>query len=102
MKSPLTIFCGCPGQLAVVGDDPTGEGCFLWRTDQQLLRSGGQPGSGCSLFELACEIADLYHHRRAFYLADIPGEALEVIWLELAADDALLVFLKPVSCLAPA
>jgi hypothetical protein len=94
-------FCGCPGQLSAVGADPLGaEGCFVWRTDAQLL--GVQPVAA-SLLNLACDVADLYHHKHVLRLADVPGE-LEVIWLELAADGSLLVFFKACSlsrlCLA--
>ncbi len=70
------------------------EGCFVWRTDAQLLKRSAHPECG-SLLELACDVAELYHHKRELHLADLPGEPLEVIWLELAADGSLLVFLKP-------
>ncbi len=97
----LTTLCGRPGHLCVVGDDPLGEGCFLWRTDQRLLRRVDQPlGASASLYALACDVAELYHHRRPFYLPDLPEALLEVIWLELSADDTLLVFLKPLATCA--
>jgi len=78
----------------MVGADA--EGCLVWRTDAQLLRRSGQtaPRRG-SLLELACDVAELYHHKHALRLAELLPE-VEVIWLELAADEALLVFLKPV------
>lgn len=86
-------FCGCSGQLSAVGADPLGaEGCFVWRTDAQLLET--QPVA-TSLLDLACDVADFYHHKQLLRLEDLP-EQLEVIWLEIAADGSLLVFLKPV------
>lgn len=94
---PFVTFCGCLGQLSVVGTDPVdAEGCLVWRTDAGLLKRSGQtaPRRG-SLLELACDVAELYHYRYALRLAELPLE-VEVIWLELAADEALLVFLKPV------
>ncbi len=85
---------GYPGRLSVVGNDPADGGCFLWRTDKTALRRVNR-GSGPSLLELACDVADLYHEQRPVVLPALPETALEVIWLELAADDSLLVFLKP-------
>ena len=95
-------FCGCLGQLGVVGSElADAEGCFVWRTDAQLLKRSSHPERG-SLLELACDVAELYHHKRELHLADLPGEPLEVIWLELAADGSLLVFLKPPLTSSPA
>lgn len=97
LEWPFVTFCGCLGQLSVVGTDPAdAEGCLVWRTDAQLLRRSEQAAGRGSLLDLACEVAELYHHKHALHLAELPSE-VEVIWLELAADDALLVFLKPVS-----
>lgn len=91
-----TTLCGRPGYLSLVGEDPRGEGCFLWRTDQALLARTELPAdASLSLYALACDVAELYHQRQAFYLSDLPGTVLEVIWLELAPDESLLVFLKP-------
>lgn len=90
----MTSLYGFPGQLSLVGRDPATDGCFLWRTDQSLLRRAERTPT-TSLFNLACDLAELYHQKRAFSLPDVPGTTLEVIWLELAADDSLLVFLKP-------
>lgn len=94
-SNPVTNLYGYPGQLSLVGNDPADEGCFLWRTDQSLLRRAEWRPS-TSLFEFACDVADLYHQQRTLSLPELPGTALEVIWLELAADDSLLVFLKPI------
>ncbi len=77
---------------------------FLWRTDRQLLdrqRSGGKrlSGGASSLHNLACEVAELYHRGLSIQLQSapaLPNARLKVIWLELAADGALLVFLKPI------
>jgi len=101
MKRTVT-FCGCLGQLSVVGPELADvEGCFVWRTDAHLLKRSGQPvGGRASLLELACDVAELYHHKHELRLADLPGETLEVIWLELAADGSLLVFLKPPTTLS--
>ena len=96
----MTNLYGFPGQLSLVGRDPASDGCFLWRTDQNLLRRTERT-SNASLFSLACELAELYHQRRTFSLPDVPGTALQVIWLELAADDSLLVFLKPCPIIDP-
>lgn len=95
---PFVTFCGCLGQLSVVWADLSdADGCLVWRTDAQLLKCSGQtaPRRG-SLLELACDVAELYHCKHALRLPELPRE-VEVIWLELAADEALLVFLKPVS-----
>jgi len=87
-------FCGCPGQLSVIGADPAdAAGCLVWRTDAQLL-VGAAPRIHGSLLELACDVAELYHCKRTLQLAGREGE-VEVIWLEFAADGSLLVFLKP-------
>jgi hypothetical protein len=93
-------LCGCPGHLSVIASAPPGdrppERRLMWRTDTGLLRRAKMPvGAPRSLFEVACEIADLYHRKHPLNLAEGPGEGLEVIWLELAADDSLLVLLKP-------
>lgn len=94
--------CGCLGQLSAVGPElADAEGCFVWRTDAQLLKRSGHPERG-SLLELACDVAELYHHKHELRLADLPDEPLEVIWLELAADGSLLVFLKPPLTSGPA
>ena len=103
---PLTVtFCGRPGKLTPIaepaadtvasGDNPVGaDGCWVWRTDEGFLRAA-VPAQG-SLLGLACDVAELYHQHCTLQLSDLPGERLEVIWLELAADNSLLVFLKPV------
>lgn len=96
IERPLVTFCGCLGQLSAIRTDPAdAEGCLLWRTDAQLLRRSEPPvAERGSLLELACDVAELYHRKHALQLADQPGE-VEVIWLEVAADGSLLVFLKP-------
>ena len=98
-------LCGCPGRLSVIGVPPSteradtqasSERCFVWRTDGRLLGCAPEAsGAQRSLFEVACDVAELYHRNCVLRLAEGPREALEVIWLELAADDSLLVFLKP-------
>ena len=92
-EQTLVSFCGCWGQLSVIGTDPAAEGCLVWRTDAQLLGGSAPPAHG-SLLELACDVAELYHYKHTLQLAGREGE-VEVIWLELAADGSLLVFLKP-------
>ncbi len=78
----------------MIGADPAdAAGCLVWRTDAQLL-GGSAPLTHASLLELACDVAELYHYKRTLQLAGREGE-VEVIWLELAADGSLLVFLKP-------
>jgi len=108
LQSELVTLCGRQGRLEPVGETvakattaetlltPLGADCWVWRTDRELLRGPEGPACG-SLLNLACDVAELYHQRRALQLSDVPGAALEVIWLELAADESLLVFLKPVS-----
>ena len=103
---PLTVtFCGRPGKLTPIaepaaepitlGNSPVGaDGCWVWRTDEGFLRAAAPTHS--SLLGLACDVAELYHQHCTLQLSDLPGETLEVIWLELAADNSLLVFLKPV------
>jgi len=66
---------------------------LVWRTDVQLFRRSPVAVRG-SLLELACDVAELYHYKYTLQLAGREGE-VEVIWLELAADGSLLVFLKP-------
>lgn len=92
----LVTFCGCLGQLSMIGDSAgDAAGCLVWRTDAQLLRDSGPPVAvRGSLLQLACDVAELYHHKHTLQLAGQP-DAVEVIWLELAADGSLLVFLKP-------
>ena len=102
---PLTVtVCGRPGQLTpiaepapevVIEDNLVGaDGLWVWRTDEGFLRA--VPAQS-SLLGLACDVAELYHRHCTLQLSDLPGETLEVIWLELAADNSLLVFLKPVA-----
>lgn len=95
-EQPLVSVCRCPGRLSVIGADPAdAEGCWVWRTDMQLLKRPGLPVAAYgSLLELACDVAELYHHKGKLHLVDQHGEVV-VIWLELAADGSLLVFLKP-------
>lgn len=103
LAGAAVTLCGCPGQLSVLGVPPhtehterSPERCFVWRTDARLLGRGQEAvGARRSLFEVACDVAELYHRNYVLRLAEGPREALEVIWLELAADDSLLVFLKP-------
>ena len=96
----LVTFCGCLGQLSIVGTDPAAEGCLVWRTDAQLLKRPGLPvAAHGSLLELACDLAELYHYKHTLRLADEHGE-VEVIWLELAADGSLLVFFEAASAYA--
>ena len=113
LQPDLVTLCGCQGRLEPVGETApadagaadtsvqVGADCWVWRTDKGLLRGPEQPAFG-SLLNLACDVAELYHQRRTLQLSDVPGAALEVIWLELAADESLLVFLKPVSSVTPA
>ena len=93
--SKLVTFCGCPGRLEPVGENLV-ESCWVWWTDGGLLRDPERPASS-SLLDLACDVAELYHRRCALELSEVPGSALEVMWLELTADNSLLVFLKSVS-----
>lgn len=105
LAGAAVTLCGCPGQLSVIGAPPaterahterSSERCFVWRTDARLLGRVQEAVSvRRSLFEVACDVAELYHRNCVLRLAEGPREALEVIWLELAADDSLLVFLKP-------
>ncbi len=95
---------GCLGRLSLIGAPGEGHTCFLWRTDQRLLdrqRSGGRRlfGGASLLHNLACEVAELYHRGLSIQLQSapaLPSARLRVMWLELAADGALLVFLKPI------
>ena len=103
---PLTVtLCGRLGKLTAItepaaeavtsgGNTVGADGCWVWRTDEGFLRTATPTHS--SLLGLACDVAELYHQHCTLQLSDLPGERLEVIWLELAADNALLVFLKPV------
>lgn len=103
LAGAAVTLCGCPGQLSVLGaplhtedTERSPERCFVWRTDARLLGRVQEAVSvRRSLFEVACDVAELYHRNCVLRLAEGPREALEVIWLELAADDSLLVFLKP-------
>ena len=106
VQLPLTVtVCGRPGKLTPIAEpvaltslasSPVGtDGCWVWRTDEGFLRTADLPPQS-SLLTLACDVAELYHRHCTLQLSDLPGEALEVIWLELAADNSLLVFLKPV------
>lgn len=95
-------LCGCLGRITPVGEAASeAHACFVWRTDRQLFgRSSKLAGTAASLYDLACDVAELYHHSFSVQLLGSgparPWTRLEVIWLELAADDALLVFFKPV------
>ena len=102
---PLTVtFCGRPGKLTAItepaaeavtsgGNTVGADGLWVWRTDEGFLRA---VPARSSLLGLACDVAELYHQHCTLQLSDLPCERLEVIWLELAADNSLLVFLKPV------
>ena len=92
----LVSFCGRPGRLEPLAEGlPESDGLWVWRTDARVLRTAEQP-KGESLLRLACDVAELYHERRILRLGAVPETILEVTWLELAADDSLLVFFKPV------
>jgi hypothetical protein len=89
-------LCGCSGLLTTVGGNPEeAHVCFLWWTDPDLIRQTPVPQS--SLFELACEVAELYHRRALLRLPEAlwRGEH-QIIWLELWLNDTLRVLLKPV------
>lgn len=88
-------FCGLAGRLEPVGDGlPEADQLWVWRSNARLTR-GPDRAEDASLLTLACEVAEFYHGRQPLYFRELPGKALEVAWLELAADDSLLVFFRP-------
>lgn len=95
-------LCGRSGRLTAVGGGPEeAHVCFLWWTDPNLIHHTSVPQR--SVFELTCEVADLYHRRALLRLPKAlwRGEH-QIIWLELCLDDTLLVLLKPVrECTPP-